>query len=63
MNKFLEIIGEYNKILNEMIENSKAFENNIHSMSEKQKVNFLKSHENLSKALENVARKINNSTK
>ena len=61
MEEFSKIMIEYNDILNDLVENAKSFENQIQSINEK--ISFLKRHENLSKALENVASKINNSLK
>ena len=61
MEEFSKIMIEYNDILNDLVENAKSFENQIQSINEK--ISFLKRHENLSKALENVASKINNSVK
>ena len=59
MENLSEILKEYNAVLNEMIENANLFEKHIDSMTEEQQNAFLKKHETLSNALENVARKMN----
>jgi len=59
MKNNLEILKEYNQILNEMIGNVKSFEEQNYSMTEKQEKDFFKRHETLSKTLDNVANKLN----